>query len=230
MHERELAQPGHAVLQPALLPDASLETFPEATRICVVYAGDEPAGAAFDGLHGDTIEGMWLGAKAKYRNRLVGYVLYWELIKNACEGGFTRFHLGRSTADSGGEAFKKKWNAVGRRSCTGTTSCPTARQMPALNVDNPRYQHGDRRVAAAAARRDAVHRPVDREVHSMSRCRYVAPAGAPIGGAAPGPLGGGDGRPAATRRASLRRRRSPRRSGSATRWTTCTGRAGADAC
>ena len=56
-------------------------------------------------------KGMWLGAQAKYRHQLVGYVLYWELIKHACEHGFTRFHLGRSTADSGSEAFKKKWNA-----------------------------------------------------------------------------------------------------------------------
>ena len=116
-----------------------LETFPEATRLCVVYADGEPAAAAFDGLHGDTIEGMWMGAKAKYRHRLVSYVLYWELIKNAAEAGFARFHFGRSTADSGSEAFKKKWNASVDQ-LYWHYILPEGAAMPALNVDNPRYR------------------------------------------------------------------------------------------
>jgi FemAB-related protein (PEP-CTERM system-associated) len=117
-----------------------LGTFPGATRICVVYAADgTPAAAAFDGVHNGTVEGMWMGTRAAYRRQLVGYVLYWELVKHACESGFQRFHLGRSTADSGGEQFKKKWNAeamqlywqyvLGNRTA-----------IPALNVDNPKYQ------------------------------------------------------------------------------------------
>jgi FemAB-related protein (PEP-CTERM system-associated) len=114
--------------------------FPDATRICVVYAPDgTPAAAAFDGIHNGTVEGMWLGTKAAYRRQLVGYVLYWELIKHACTAGFRRFHLGRSSSDSGGEQFKRKWNAetiqlywqyVLRRQ----------KEIPSLNVQNPRYQ------------------------------------------------------------------------------------------
>jgi FemAB-related protein (PEP-CTERM system-associated) len=108
-------------------------------RLCVIFAGNDPAGAAFDATHRDTVEGMWLGTKAQYRDKLVGYVLYWELIKDACERGFGRFHLGRSTVDSGSEAFKKKWNAsvtqlywhyVLRRQ----------QELPQLRVTNPRYQ------------------------------------------------------------------------------------------
>ena len=58
------------------------------------------------------VEGMWLGTRAASSgSKCAGYVLYWELIKNACERGCKRFHLGRSTAQSGGEMFKKKWNA-----------------------------------------------------------------------------------------------------------------------
>ncbi|MCL4849291.1 MAG: FemAB family PEP-CTERM system-associated protein [Acidobacteria bacterium] len=116
-----------------------LRTFPEHTRLCVAFAGDDPAAAAFDGIHGQTIEGMWMGAREKYRSQLAGYVLYWELIRDACVRGYTRFHLGRSTSESGAEAFKKKWNAypmplywqylLGRR-----------KALPALRVDNPRYE------------------------------------------------------------------------------------------
>ena len=114
-------------------------SFGERIRICVVYAGDEPAAAAFDGVHGDTVEGMWLGTRARYRDQLVGYVLYWELIKSACEKGLARFHLGRSTAHSGAETFKRKWNA---------TSAPlywhyllrATGDIPHLNVANPKYR------------------------------------------------------------------------------------------
>jgi FemAB-related protein (PEP-CTERM system-associated) len=116
-----------------------VEAFPGATRLCVVYHGDEPAAVAFDGIHGDTIEGMWMGAKAKYRQRLVSYVLYWELIKHAAESGATRFHFGRSTADSGSETFKKKWQASVTQLYWHYILPPGA-SMPALNVDNPRYR------------------------------------------------------------------------------------------
>jgi FemAB-related protein (PEP-CTERM system-associated) len=107
-------------------------------RLCVVYAGDRPAAAAFDGIQGSTVEGMWLGSRSEYRHWLIGYALYWELIKHACESGHTRFHLGRSSVDSGGETFKKKWNA---------TATPlywhyllrTRTEMPQVNVNNPKY-------------------------------------------------------------------------------------------
>jgi FemAB-related protein (PEP-CTERM system-associated) len=116
-----------------------LQTFPGATRLCVVFQGDEPAATAFDGLHRDTVEGMWLGIKSAYRSQHIGYVLYWELIKDACERGFADFHLGRSTADSGGESFKKKWNASTTQLYWHYLLQP-GRAMPALNVDNPRYE------------------------------------------------------------------------------------------
>jgi len=116
-----------------------VETFPGSTRVCVVFDGNEPAAAAFDGIHGDTIEGMWMGAKAKYRDRLVSYVLYWELIKQAAESGARHFHFGRSTAESGSETFKKKWTASVTQLYWHYILPPGA-QMPALNVDNARYR------------------------------------------------------------------------------------------
>jgi FemAB-related protein (PEP-CTERM system-associated) len=116
-----------------------LETFPEATRVCVVYAEDgTPAAAAFVGLHNGIVEGMWLGMRGAYRRQLVGYVLYWELIKNACESGFKRFHLGRSTAESGAEQFKKKWNAEAKQ-LYWQYVLRTRNQIPKLSVTNPRY-------------------------------------------------------------------------------------------
>jgi FemAB-related protein (PEP-CTERM system-associated) len=114
-------------------------TFLDITRLCVVYAGDEPAAASLDMLDGDTAEGLWLGSRAKFRREHAGYVLYWELIKNACERGLKRFHLGRSTTQSGGEIFKKKWNAYPIQ-LYWQYVLRTRRDIPHLNVANPKYQ------------------------------------------------------------------------------------------
>jgi FemAB-related protein (PEP-CTERM system-associated) len=119
---------------------AVLAAFGDATRLCVVYdEAGRPAGGAFYGLHSGTAEGMWLGMSSAARRQLAGYVLYWEIIKDACERHCTSFHLGRSSKDSGGEQFKRKWNAetlqlywhfILRR----------RQEIPALNPTNPRYQ------------------------------------------------------------------------------------------
>lgn len=114
-------------------------TFPDITRLCVVYAGTEPAAASLDMLAGDTAEGLWLGSRAKFRSQHAGYVLYWELIKGACERGLTRFHLGRSTTQSGGEVFKKKWNAYAVP-LYWQYVLRTRRDIPQLNVMNPKYK------------------------------------------------------------------------------------------
>jgi FemAB-related protein (PEP-CTERM system-associated) len=117
-----------------------IETFPGKVRLCVVSATDgEPAAAALCGQHRDVVEGMWLGIRAKFRRQMVGYVLYWELIKDACLGGFTRFHLGRSTAQSGGEQFKKKWHAEAVQ-LYWQYILLTRTEIPALNVNNPKYR------------------------------------------------------------------------------------------
>ena len=117
-----------------------LSTFGEATRLCVVYDGEgKPAAGAFDGIHNGTVEGMWLGMRSEYRKQLVGYVLYWELIKHACEQGHRRFHLGRSSKDSGGEQFKKKWNADSIQ-LYWQYILRTRNDIPSLNPSNPRYR------------------------------------------------------------------------------------------
>lgn len=119
---------------------AILDAFPDATRLCVVYAEDgTPVAGAFDGIHAGTVEGMWLGMRSEYRKQLVGYVLYWELIKHACEQGYARFHLGRSSKDSGGEQFKKKWNAESLQ-LFWHYILRNRSDIPSLNVQNPRYQ------------------------------------------------------------------------------------------
>lgn len=119
--------------------EAIARTFADRFRIVVAYAAGEPVAAAFDGFSAKTVEGMWMGAKGTHRRSGVNYVLYWELIRDACVRGFRAFHLGRSTADSGGEAFKKKWNAR-IEPLHWVYVLRTRQDIPQLNVANSRYR------------------------------------------------------------------------------------------
>ena len=112
--------------------------FPDSTRIFVGYYKDTPVIAAFNGYYKKTVEGMWAGLRKKFRKLQPTYVLYWEMIKHACENGFTTYHLGRSSADSGGEFFKKKWTAHPRQ-LYWQYYLNRVEEIPQLNVHNPKY-------------------------------------------------------------------------------------------
>jgi len=116
-----------------------LAAFPQETRIFVAYQNKTPVAAAFNGYYAKTVEGMWAGTDARFRNLQASYVLYWEMMKDACERGFEHYHLGRSTVESGSESFKKKWNADIKQ-LYWSYHLPGNRPMPQLNVDNPRFR------------------------------------------------------------------------------------------
>jgi len=119
---------------------AVMSAFPNHTRICVVESTDgEAAAAALCGDHRDVVEGLWLGVRHAHRRQMAGYLLYWELIKDACERGFSTFHLGRSSKDGGGQAFKHKWHAD-QQQLYWQYALRTRTDIPSLNVTNPRYQ------------------------------------------------------------------------------------------
>jgi FemAB-related protein (PEP-CTERM system-associated) len=116
-----------------------LKAFPEETAIFVVDHEGVPIATACNGYFRGTVEGMWLGGLAAYRKLEPAYVLYWEMIKDACERGLQTFHLGRSTVDSGGETFKRKWNAYATQ-LYWQYVVRDGRAMHRLNVSNPKYQ------------------------------------------------------------------------------------------
>ena len=120
--------------------EAILEEFPENTLIFVCYhKSNIPIAAAFNGYYKGTVEGMWAGGIDKYRNLQANYALYWDMIKHACEQGYQSYHLGRSSVNSGGEQFKKKWNANSKQLYWQYYLNKQA-ALPELNVNNPKYQ------------------------------------------------------------------------------------------
>lgn len=116
-----------------------LKALPDHTRIFVCSQKDQPVAVAFNGYFNGIVEGLWAGGTALSRPLQANYVLYWEMIREACVRGCTRYHLGRSTADSGAEDFKKKWNA-GASQLYWYFHRPQGGEMPQLNVDNPKYK------------------------------------------------------------------------------------------
>jgi FemAB-related protein (PEP-CTERM system-associated) len=124
-----------------------LATFPNHTNVFICQRRGSPIGAAFTAHFNGTVEGMWAGARPEMRHLDGNYVLYWEMLRHACTAGHQRFHLGRSTSDSGAEQFKAKWNAEAQQ-LYWYFARPRGGAMPELNVDNPKY-----RLAIAAWRR-----------------------------------------------------------------------------
>ncbi len=119
--------------------DEICRVFGDGVRIFICYQGSTPIAAALNGYFKDTVEGMWAGGTDSARTLQANYVLYWEMIKDACERGYVHYHLGRSTADSGAEDFKKKWNATSSQ-LHWYYHLPSGGALPGLNVDNPKYK------------------------------------------------------------------------------------------
>ncbi len=116
-----------------------LVRFPERTRVFAVYRGEIPVAAMLVGYSNGIAESMWGGSRPEYRHLDANYVLYWEMIKDACEKGLRVFNLGRSTVNSGGTQFKLKWNAQPEQQHWYFFR-PDGGEMPQLNVDNPKYR------------------------------------------------------------------------------------------
>lgn len=116
-----------------------LERFGSDVRIFVAYLDGVPIATALNGYFRDTVEGMWAAGDPEYRQMAANYVLYWEMIKDSCERGYRRFHLGRSSPDSGAVEFKAKWNAVAEP-LHWNYHLVQAEEIPAVNPDNPKYK------------------------------------------------------------------------------------------
>lgn len=116
-----------------------MDQLEDSSEIYVVLHRGVPIATAFNGLYKDTVEGMWASSIREFAKLQANYFLYWEMIKRACLQGYKWYHLGRSTAESGGELFKEKWNAIPKL-LYWEYILNKRKEIPELNVDNPKYQ------------------------------------------------------------------------------------------
>lgn len=89
-----------------------LERFPKTAEIALIRLGEKPVGAGLALSFKDTVYMPSASSLRPYFHFCPNNLLYWEVIKRACEAGYRRFDFGRSTIGSGTYHFKKQWGAA----------------------------------------------------------------------------------------------------------------------
>ena len=117
-----------------------LETFPETSWICTVFAREGlPVASGFLVGFKEMLEIPWASSLKRYNSLSPNMLLYWSVLKFASESGYRIFDFGRSTPGEGTYRFKEQWGAKPvplywhywlRNGC----------MLPELNPKNPKYQ------------------------------------------------------------------------------------------
>lgn len=116
-----------------------LQEFPDAARICTVYDGSTPVASGFIFGCQHLLQIPWAATLRAYDRLSVNMMLYWYILKFACDQGYTQFDFGRSTKDEGTYKFKKQWGAEPVQ-CYWHYWLAGGGDLPEINPNNPKYQ------------------------------------------------------------------------------------------
>jgi serine/alanine adding enzyme len=117
-----------------------LMEFPDNTRICSVYdQKGEPLASGFLIGFKDCLEMPWASSLRKYNRSSPNMLLYWKVLKFACDQGFKVFDFGRSTIGEGTYKFKEQWGAK-PVNLYWHYWLSNGSRLPELNPHNPKYQ------------------------------------------------------------------------------------------
>lgn len=105
---RDLGSPCHS----RKFFQAVIDAFTPETQICVIRLDGLAVGAGWTMANGSRLEIPWASSLRKFNSLCVNHLMYWTILKNACQRGFDCFNFGRSSVDSGTYRFKKQWGAV----------------------------------------------------------------------------------------------------------------------
>ncbi len=104
---RDLGSPAHSLR----FFRTVFDVFPS-TRLALVDAGDAVIGGAVCLYFRDTVLVPWASSLRSFFRYCPNNLLYWEVLRAACDAGYQRFDFGRSSYDTGTYRFKKQWGAV----------------------------------------------------------------------------------------------------------------------
>jgi FemAB-related protein (PEP-CTERM system-associated) len=104
-HMRDLGTP---VLSRAVFRTAA-QVLPDATRVAVAYAGDQPVAGGVGFAYGDEFEITWASALRGFNKSSPNMLVYWELMQTCVREGRRRFNFGRCTPGGGTHKFKRQW-------------------------------------------------------------------------------------------------------------------------
>jgi FemAB-related protein (PEP-CTERM system-associated) len=89
-----------------------LEEFPGTARLLLVREGRRAVAGGVCMVFRDTILVPWASSLRQYREHCPSNLLYWEVIRSACEKGLRWLDFGRSSPGSGTHRFKRQWGGV----------------------------------------------------------------------------------------------------------------------
>jgi FemAB-related protein (PEP-CTERM system-associated) len=113
--------------------------FGDRVRIGTVYHGGAPVASGLVLGFKDTLEIPWASSLRSMNASRPNTLLYWSLLKYACDSGYRVFDFGRSTPDSGTYQFKEQWGAQ-PLPLRWHYWMPSDRPLPELNPSNPKYR------------------------------------------------------------------------------------------
>ncbi len=92
-----------------------MEQFREHAFICVVSCGLQPVAAGFMFRFKDEMKNPWASSLRAFRPLAANMLLYWEMIRFACNLKLSRFDMGRSTRNAATFRFKQQWQPEERQ-------------------------------------------------------------------------------------------------------------------
>jgi len=116
-----------------------LEAFPKTSEIALVRLGDKAIGGGLVLTFKDTVYMPSASSLRSYFHLCPNNLLYWEVIKRACDAGYRTFDFGRSTVGSGTYQFKRQWG-VEIKPLHWQYVLLNGKHMPQLNPSNPRFK------------------------------------------------------------------------------------------
>lgn len=81
------------------------------SELVAVKDGDDVIGGAILIKFRDTVEVPWISCLRSRFEQCPNNILYWEMMRRACDDGLSIFDFGRSSPDTGPAVFKMRWGA-----------------------------------------------------------------------------------------------------------------------
>lgn len=116
-----------------------LEEFSDSSRVFVIRHGEKCVAGSVTVWFRGLFEVPWASSIRSYNPMCPNNLLYWTMIRRACDLDCHTFDFGRSTPDKGTFRFKKQWGAA-PRSMVWQYLLSEGRDMPDLSPDNPKYR------------------------------------------------------------------------------------------
>ena len=109
------------------------------TTIAVQYHLGTPVSCAFLIGYKGCLEIPWASTLRKANALDSNMVMYWNILKFACENTYHYFDFGRSSKDASTFKFKKQWGATPSQ-LHWHYLLPQGESLPALNPNNPKLK------------------------------------------------------------------------------------------